>query len=905
MDFFCVSELKATRALTGDSVPIISWVTGGSPTLLRFWGPESMGGFGDLTAKIEAEAERTGRSTLEVGNEQLYKPKDGGVVQVPGVPPMYDYEFHPQKLPFEMPLAVIMNAGREFLKDSNAMLVASSDAYEKDSLDAVKAWQSKDQKTIYVIGPLLPAASVASEQSDVNKDNSNVAVFLDSILEKYGKQSVISFGTNFWPTTPEYIEEIIDALIEKRFPFILSHASPFARVSPELLTKIQDSGLGLSTSWSPQQFILSHPATGWFLTHGGHGGITESLGSGVPLICWPFDADQPAAAAHITEDLKAAFELHEVKTNLRLKPIHRTGTVVQGTREAVGDEIRRVLDACRGKEGAQVRRNAERIKDEFHAAWKEDGAARIALRAFIQNSMLAILGPIVILSILALYVRLNNKRLLRLPDEVVAFSPKRWTPAYVREAAAKLTKAPSITINEQLPPKTGRRYIVVGGGGFLGGWIVASLLERGEDPHHIRILDIRPPLREDVIVAQEKGVQYIQVDVSNSAAVEAAFTAAWPDSIPSPLPELTVFHTAANIRFYERYEMFLPSSAKVNIRGTENIVNSARSAGASILIYTSSGSVAVRRSRFLLWPWEKEPKFFVQVINDDETALPKRHAEHFSNYAATKMQADRIVRAADRSRSGTASILRTGCIRPGNGIFGPRGDMLCGAYLVRQTNPTWIANIMQSFCYVENCALAHLCYEQRLAELQNGGTNPDIGGEAFVVADPGPIPTYGDVYSTLETLTDGECTFPNLPPTMMLVIAIIIEWYYIAHHLWKTNLGTTAGNLLPPLGGDIVNLQPSLFALTSVHLIFDDSRARLPPEKGGLGYKGAWTTFEGLHKTVEEHKSGVGRSGRRSDLAGVSFGFGFGKAQKAVAEVNGKLVDGLGVDPVKMLSTET
>ncbi|KAG5335976.1 hypothetical protein C0989_012460 [Termitomyces sp. Mn162] len=435
------------------------------------------------------------------------------------------------------------------------------------------------------------------------------------------------------------------------------------------------------------------------------------------------------------------------------------------------------------------------------------------------------------------------------------------------------------------------------GGGFLGGWIVASLLERGENPNCIRILDIRPPVRKDLIEAQNKGVAFITVDVCNSTAVEAAFNAPWPSSVSSPLPELTIFHTAANIRFYERYEMFLSRSANVNVRGTENVVNSARSAGATILIYTSSGSVAIHRSHFFLWPWEKKPKSFVQIINDDEATLPKRHDEFFSDYAVTKLQADRIVRAADRTSSGMSRRLRTGCIRPGNGVFGPRGDMLCGAYLVRQTNPTWIANIMQSFCYVENCTLAHLCYEQRLIELQGDSTNPDIGGQAFVVADPGPVPTYGDVYTTLETLTDGECTFPNLSPTLLLFIASFIEWYYVARHLLTINFGSFVETLLPPLNGDLINLQPSLFALTSVHLIFDDSRARLPPEKGGLGYQGLWTTFEGLYKTVQEHRSGVGRSGRRSDLAGISLGLGLGRAQKAVVEVNDKVMDGIGLTP--------
>lgn len=63
--------------------------------------------------------------------------------------------------------------------------------------------------------------------------------------------------------------------------------------------------------------------------------------------------------------------------------------------------------------------------------------------------------------------------------------------------------------------------------------------------------------------------------------------------------------------------------------------------------------------------------------------------------------------------------------------------------------------------------------------------------------------------------------------------------------------------MLPAVGGDIVNLQPSLFNLVNVHLFFDDSRACLAPEKGGLGYKGAYTTFEGVHKTVDEHKAAL------------------------------------------------
>ena len=40
---------------------------------------------------------------------------------------------------------------------------------------------------------------------------------------------------------------------------ILSYASSYATLSEQQAEKIQLSGLGMITKWSPQQFILNHP----------------------------------------------------------------------------------------------------------------------------------------------------------------------------------------------------------------------------------------------------------------------------------------------------------------------------------------------------------------------------------------------------------------------------------------------------------------------------------------------------------------------------------------------------------------------------------------------------------------------------------------------------------------------
>jgi nucleoside-diphosphate-sugar epimerase len=343
-------------------------------------------------------------------------------------------------------------------------------------------------------------------------------------------------------------------------------------------------------------------------------------------------------------------------------------------------------------------------------------------------------------------------------------------------------------------------------------------------------LDIAPPEEKFLNL----GVTWIKTNITDKLAVTTAFAVPWPP-LTTKL-SLTIYHTAAVIRPQDRLKCFLHLCSKVNVDGTANVLEASKAAGASIFIWTSSGSIALQRPTFWIAPWTAHPKKAVQVLNDN-TSLPQTHSDFFGNYAVTKATAESLVRAANDPLNN----FRTGCIRPTNGIYGTGGESntaITDIYLHNAGAPTWAYSVLQSFVHAENVSLAHLLYEQHLVNQSADHNLLPTGGQSYVVSDPNPAIAFGDLYTLLTTLSSTPVAFPELQPAPFLLLAYFVEAYSFLRFRFF--------GFLPMLPKNLEQMQPSLFAILDVHVFADDSRAKLAPEKGGLGYNPPLTTLQGM-----------------------------------------------------------
>ncbi|CDP01085.1 unnamed protein product [Coffea canephora] len=150
-------------------------------------------------------------------------------------------------------------------RKASAIIINTYQQLEHGVLDALSSYLPP----IYTIGPLH---------------------FLDNHVHD---KSLTDIQSNLWKEEPECLE-----WLDSKDPnsVVYVNFGSIAVMTPEQLVEFAwapDLLIANETfCWCPQEKVLSHPAVGGFLTHSGWNSTIESISYGVPMICWPFFADQ-------------------------------------------------------------------------------------------------------------------------------------------------------------------------------------------------------------------------------------------------------------------------------------------------------------------------------------------------------------------------------------------------------------------------------------------------------------------------------------------------------------------------------------------------------------------------------------------------------------------------------------
>ncbi|XP_052170090.1 scopoletin glucosyltransferase-like [Diospyros lotus] len=234
---------------------------------------------------------------------------------------------------------------------------------------------------VWAVGPLLPELCWTSRPGSLilerqirppkresNYTDDELIQWLDS--KPRGSVLYVSFGTETCPTPDEY-PELAGALEDSTHPFIwvIQHG-PGGEESyfPHgLASKVGDRGL-IIRGWAPQLLILSHPAAGGFLSHGGWNSTAEAAVLGVPVLAWPVRGDQIFNAKLVVKHLQiGAMALREGS--------------VEVARKDIAEGIERLM--C----DREVHRRAKAVRARFGSGFPASSAAALdAFREFIHQN---------------------------------------------------------------------------------------------------------------------------------------------------------------------------------------------------------------------------------------------------------------------------------------------------------------------------------------------------------------------------------------------------------------------------------------------------------------------------------------------------------------------------------------
>ncbi|CAI9763275.1 unnamed protein product [Fraxinus pennsylvanica] len=164
---------------------------------------------------------------------------------------------------------------------------------------------------IVPIGPLLASTRLGNSAGHFWREDSDCLKWLDQ--QPPFSVIYVAFGS-FTVFNKLQFHELALALELTNKPFLWvirpDYTNGATEAFPEgFLDRVSTQGKMIG--WAPQQKVLSHPSTACFLSHCGWNSTIESVSNGVPIICWPYFADQFINQSYICDIWKVGLQFEQ------------------------------------------------------------------------------------------------------------------------------------------------------------------------------------------------------------------------------------------------------------------------------------------------------------------------------------------------------------------------------------------------------------------------------------------------------------------------------------------------------------------------------------------------------------------------------------------------------------------
>ncbi|CAL9111067.1 unnamed protein product, partial [Musa textilis] len=259
-------------------------------------------------------------------------------------------------------------AGRASM--ASAIVLNTFDELESSVLNAMAAILPP----LYTVGPLqlltsqIPRSPLDAMGSNLWKEEPACLRWLQG--KKPGSVVYVNFGSITVMTNQQLIE-FAWGLANSGYEFLWIVRPDLVKgesaVLPQEFT-VETKERGLLASWCPQEEVLAQPAVGGFLTHSGWNSTLESICSGVPMLSWPFFAEQQTNCRYVCAEWGAGMEIDsDVK------------------REVVEGLIRELMGEEKGKE---MKRRAMEWKEAAGRAAQPGGSSSANLERMVREALL-------------------------------------------------------------------------------------------------------------------------------------------------------------------------------------------------------------------------------------------------------------------------------------------------------------------------------------------------------------------------------------------------------------------------------------------------------------------------------------------------------------------------------------